>query len=182
MSLTHAPTGTPILGIAGWKNSGKTTLVVRLVAEFTRRGLRVATLKHAHHAFDVDPGETDSARHRRAGAGQIAIVSSQRMALITEFGDVAEPPLLDVIAMLAPSDIILVEGYKTAPIRKIEVRRTGSAPGRLLAMTDPYVIAIASDLPASQGGHVPGFHLDAIEALADFLTTELKLERLPTPR
>lgn len=177
MTIMHAPAGAPILGIAGWKNSGKTTLVVRLIEEFTRRGLRVTTLKHAHHAFDIDTGETDSARHRRAGAGQVAIVSSRRLALITELGRTPEPSFRDVIAMLAPADLILVEGYKNEPIRKIEVRRVGSAPGAILATTDPDVIAIASDAPTSDAAPVPEFHLDAIAGIADFLTTKLNLRQ-----
>ena len=82
---------TPIIGIAGWKKSGKTTLVTRLIAEFTARGLKVATVKHAHHDFQIDEGETDSARHRRAGASQVAVVSSKRWALINELDGASEP-------------------------------------------------------------------------------------------
>ena len=88
---------TPIIGIVGWKNSGKTALAVQLVEEFTRRGLDVATLKHAHHAFQIDDGETDSARHRRAGARQVAVVSNKRWALIEELEGAPEPDFADVI-------------------------------------------------------------------------------------
>src|SRR5690348_5890047 len=102
----------PVIGICGWKDSGKTTLVTRLVAEFVDRGLRVATVKHAHHNFRIDEREADSARHRRAGAKQVAIVSAKRWALITELDDAPEPPLEWVIARLGPADLIIVEGYK----------------------------------------------------------------------
>ncbi len=176
MTITHAPNGTPIIGIAGWKNSGKTTLAVRLVEEFTRRGLRVATVKHAHHSFQIDTADTDSARHRRAGAAQVAIVSSKRWALVTELGDAREPDVTDVIALLAPADLIVVEGYKSAPIRKIEARRAASADATMLAASDTNVIAVATDNPAAHAGHVPVFHLDHIIALADFITSTLALK------
>jgi molybdopterin-guanine dinucleotide biosynthesis adapter protein len=169
MTLTHAPNGTPILGIVGWKNSGKTTLAERLVAEFTRRGLRVATIKHAHHSFDIDTADTDSARHRRAGAAQVAIVSEKRWALMTELGGSAVPKLAEIIAKLAPCDLILVEGYKSEPIAKVEVRRAGSSKGPRLADTDPHVIAIAADAVDTHQGTLPAFHLDQISEIADFV-------------
>ena len=100
--MTGAQGKPPVIGIAGWKKSGKTTLVTRLVEEFTRRGLRVATVKHAHHDFQIDAGETDSARHRRAGARQVAIVSSERWAVVNELAGAPEPSLEAVIAGLAP--------------------------------------------------------------------------------
>ena len=166
---------TPVIGIAGWKNSGKTTLTVRLVEEFTRRGLRVATVKHAHHAFRIDDGDTDSARHRRAGAGQVAIVSSTRWALVTELADRNEPSLEVIIAKLEPCDLVIVEGYKSASIPKVEVRRRDSASDRSLADDDPNVIAIAADEPAAHAGELPIFQLDAVATLADFLAQRLGL-------
>ena len=113
----------PVIGIVGWKKSGKTTLVARLIEEFTRRGLKVATVKHAHHDFQIDDEETDSARHRRAGAAQVAVVSARRWALIGELGDAPEPDLAEVIGWLGPCDLVIVEGYKSAAIPKIEARR-----------------------------------------------------------
>lgn len=163
----------PIVGIAGWKKSGKTTLTVRLVEEFKRRGLTIATVKHAHHTFSVDDGETDSARHRRAGAGQVAIVSSKRWALVTELGDAPEPDFAEVIAKLAPCDLIIVEGYKTAAIPKIEARRTASSSKTSLGSTDPNVFAIAADHVVTDAGDRPVFTLDDIAALADLITRRL---------
>ena len=177
MSHYRSPHGAPVIGIAGWKNSGKTTLAVRLIAEFVARGLRLASVKHAHHAFQLDDGATDSARHRQAGAAQVAIVSRQRLAVLTELQDLPEPPLDEVIAMLAPADLIIVEGYKRAPIAKIEVRRAGSASGGSLAPADPDIIAIATDTPNAHASALPEFHLDDIAALADFLTRALSLQR-----
>lgn len=160
--------GSPIIGIAGWKKSGKTTLTIRLVEEFVRRGVRVATLKHAHHAFDVDEGETDSARHRRAGASQVAVVSGVRWALITELRGAPEPNFEEIIAALDPADLVIVEGYKSAPIAKIEARRLSSKTRTPLADDDSLVIAIASD-HATESGSLPVFNPDDITAIADFI-------------
>jgi len=157
---------TPLIGIAGWKKSGKTTLVVRLIEEFARRGLRVSTIKHAHHSFQIDDANTDSARHRRAGAGQVAIVSSHRWALVRELGDAPEPTLEDMVQKLDPCDLIIVEGYKSAPIPKIEVRRRGAFGDEPLSPRDRNVIAIAADhdIPHSD---VPVLSLDDVAGIAD---------------
>jgi molybdopterin-guanine dinucleotide biosynthesis protein B len=174
MTSMAVPRRAGVIGIAGWKNSGKTTLAVRLIAEFKQRGLRVASIKHAHHNFQIDDAETDSARHRQAGATQVAIVSGKRWALVTELGDKPEPSLDDVIAMLAPHDLVIVEGYKSEPIPKIEARRRWAAEGEPLAPHDTHVIAIATDEPANQTGAVPIFHLNDVTALADFIEHRLR--------
>jgi len=122
----NRPAGSaPVIGIAGWKKSGKTTLVTGLIGELTRRGLRVATVKHAHHRFQVDDAETDSARHRRAGAGQVAIVSRERWAMVRELQGQPEPDLAEVIAWLDPCDLVIVEGYKHSAIPR---SRCAAAP------------------------------------------------------
>lgn len=169
---------TPIIGIAGWKKSGKTTLTVRLVEEFTRRGLKVATVKHAHHSFRIDDAETDSARHRRAGAGQVAIVSSRRWALVTELAKAPEPDFADVVRMLDPCDLIIVEGYKSAPIPKIEARRLASPTHEPLAPEDPMVIAIATDHDIG-GTKLPVFALDDITGIANLIAERLRLRCEP---
>lgn len=163
----------PVIGIAGWKKSGKTTLTVRLVEEFTRRGLRVATVKHAHHAFQIDDGDTDSARHRRAGAGQVAIVSSERWALVRELRGASEPDFADVIASLDPCDLVIVEGYKSAAIPKIEARRLQQRDKSPLADGDPDIIAIAADHAVDTV--LPAFELDDVVAIADFVALRLRL-------
>ncbi|HRD78262.1 MAG TPA: molybdopterin-guanine dinucleotide biosynthesis protein B [Hyphomicrobiaceae bacterium] len=173
-----APPRPPVIGIAGWKNSGKTGLVERLVVELARRGLRVATVKHAHHTFDVDPGSTDSARHRRAGAIQVAIVSERRWAIMRELSQDAEPPLEAVIARLDRADIVIVEGYKRAAIPKIEARRAAGARGEPLSASDANVIAIAADHAVSETT-LPAFHLDEIGRIADFLATRFRLPAQP---
>jgi molybdopterin-guanine dinucleotide biosynthesis adapter protein len=176
----HTPPNTPIVGIAGWKKSGKTTLTIRLVEEFTRRGLKVATVKHAHHAFQIDDAETDSARHRRAGAGQVAVVSATRWAVITELDGAPEPDFADVIAMLQPCDLILVEGYKSAAIAKIEARRTASFTRTPLHLGDPLVFAIAADHAVTDAGDLPVFALDDVAGLADLIAARF-LPRVPSP-
>lgn len=163
---------TPIVGIAGWKKSGKTTLTVRLVEEFTKRGLKVATVKHAHHAFDIDDGATDSARHRRAGARQVAVVSGARWALVTELAGAPEPNFEEVIAALEPADLIIVEGYKSAPIPKVEARRLASLTRKPLAEEDPNVIAIAADHEVDGRG-LPTFSLDDISGIANLIDSHI---------
>ena len=157
-----------MIGIVGWKKSGKTTLAVRLIDAFTKRGLRVASVKHAHDGFQIDDGETDSARHRRAGAQQVAVVSAQRWALISEMGEAPEPNFDEVIGALGPCDLIVVEGYKSASLPKIEARRNDSVTKKQLAEDDPDIIAIASDHPVATT-RLPSFSLDDIDAIADFI-------------
>jgi molybdopterin-guanine dinucleotide biosynthesis protein B len=177
--LSAGSLNAPVIGIAGWKKSGKTTLAAGLIEAFTQRGFRVASIKHAHHNFRIDDAETDSARHRRAGAQQVAIVSSQRWALISELGGAPEPDIAAVLGQLLPCDLVIVEGYKSAPIPKIETRRA-VAKGEALAPKDPRIIAIAAD-HAVEGAGLATFRLDDIEAIGEFITRTLGL-KLPGTR
>jgi molybdopterin-guanine dinucleotide biosynthesis protein B len=163
---------TPVIGIAGWKKSGKTTLVERLVGEFRSRGLKVATVKHAHHDFQIDEADTDSARHRRAGASQVAVVSAKRWALIAELEAAPEPTLAEVLAWLEPCDLVIVEGYKKATIPKVETRRREALGRNPLALSDANVIAIAAD-HATEGHGRAVFALDDVAAIADFIASSL---------
>jgi molybdopterin-guanine dinucleotide biosynthesis adapter protein len=164
-----------VFGITGWKNSGKTTLTERLVAELSRRSWRVSTVKHAHHDFDIDKEGTDSFRHRAAGASEVAIVSMHRWALMHELRGADEPAMADVLARLAPCDIVLVEGYKREAHKKIEVRRRDAKSMEPLSVNDPNIVAIAADHPLL-GETLPAFDIDDIEAIADFVeqTTGLR--------
>lgn len=165
----------PIFGIAGWKNSGKTTLTCALVAEFRRRGFRVSTVKHAHHVFDVDRRGADSFCHRRAGAGEVAVVSSRRWALMHELSaEEVEPDLDEILARLSPCDLVLIEGYKSAPHAKIEVRRRAAGDAVPLAPADPSVVAVAAD-HAVPDCPVPVFDLDDVEAIADLIAARVGL-------
>lgn len=166
----------PIFGVTGWKNSGKTTLVTKLVEELTRRGYRVSTIKHAHHAFDIDKEGADSYRHRQAGASEVAIVSGKRWALMHELRDEAEPALDDVIARLSPCDIVIIEGYKREGHPKIEARRMDARNREPLAETDPQIVAIAADYPL-EGETLPGFALDDIATITDFIIVHTRLPR-----
>ena len=165
----------PVFGITGFKNSGKTTLTARLVTELTGRGFRVSTVKHAHHAFDIDHEGRDSYRHREAGAAEVAVVSRNRWALIHELRDEAEPTLEQILGTLAPCDLVLVEGYKTDRHAKIEVRRSGLDHLRL-AEEDDTVVAIASDMTI-EGAPVPVIDMDDIPAIADFVLSQIGPER-----
>ena len=154
----------PLFGITGWKNAGKTTLTERLVAEFVRRGWTVATVKHAHHAADIDKSGTDSFRHRAAGATEVALVTEGRYAIMREQ---EEPTLAEVLARLAPADLVLVEGFKREPHPKIEVRSDDTEPMDVAAHN---IVAIASD---SRPGGLPSFVRDDIAGLADFIATRI---------
>jgi len=162
----------PLFGVAGWSNSGKTTLIEKLAQHFSERGLRVATIKHTHHKFDIDAPGSDTHRHRAAGATETAIVSGTRVALIEEIDAAGEPTLESVAARLRPADIILVEGYKSANIPKIEVRRAAVAPEKLLAAHDRRVLAIAADY-AIDSQELPVFNLDDVEGIAALIQTTL---------
>lgn len=158
-----------VFGVTGWKNSGKTTLVERLVRELVARGYRVATVKHAHHSFDIDHEGTDSFRHRSAGAGEVAIVSGRRWAIMHELADAeAEPDLETVLEKLSPCDVVIVEGYKRAEHPKIEVRRREARDTASLASANPAIVAIASDFPVD-GHELPVFDLNDVGKIADFI-------------
>ncbi|THK38588.1 molybdopterin-guanine dinucleotide biosynthesis protein B [Ensifer sp. MPMI2T] len=157
-----------IFGIAGWKNSGKTGLMVRLVNEMTRRGYVVSTIKHAHHDFDIDKVGADSYRHREAGAHEVTIVSSTRFAIMHELRGAPEPSFEEILARLAPCDLVLIEGYKREPIPKIEARRMDSANREPLAPSDPHIVAIAADHRVTDS-NLAVFDLDDTAAIADFV-------------
>jgi molybdopterin-guanine dinucleotide biosynthesis protein B len=157
-----------IFGITGWKNSGKTTLTEKLVAELTARGRRVSTVKHAHHDFDIDKEGADSFRHRQAGAVEVAIVSGRRWALMHELRGDAEPTLDAILARLEPADIVLVEGYKRESHQKIETRRLGAKDSAPLSQNDPHIVAVAADHP-QPGEKLPVFDIDDVAAIADFI-------------
>jgi molybdopterin-guanine dinucleotide biosynthesis adapter protein len=163
---------TPVIGVSGWKKSGKTTLAVRLIEEFSRRGHHVVSIKHAHDSFQVDDAQTDSARHRSAGSREICIVGSKRWAIIHQLDHEPEPTLEEVLAWMSPADLIIVEGYKFAEIPKIEVRARIAYSHNKLAPDDPLVIAIASD-STEPGETVPVFSRDDIGEMADFVTAKV---------
>ena len=166
----------PVIAIVGWKNSGKTTLVTKLIAELVARGFKVASIKHAHHIFEIDHEGTDSYRHRQAGASSVAIVSARRVGLVREIAEGEEPSFEAVLASLGPADVVIVEGYKSLPLRKIEVRRRESNRDGDLAPVDPHVLAIAADYPVE--ATVPVLDLNAVGGIADFIEKALGLRRV----
>ncbi len=165
-----------IFGIIGWKNSGKTTLMTRLVEEFTGRGLTVSALKHAHHTFDIDHPGRDSYRFREAGARQVALVSPHRWALMHELRDEEKPALDQVLAQIGPCDLLLVEGYKGGPFAKIEARSTRSLTQEPLSDEDPRIVAVASETEMQTGG-LPVFDINDIAGIADFIAAHLDLTK-----
>ncbi|MBV8890197.1 MAG: molybdopterin-guanine dinucleotide biosynthesis protein B [Alphaproteobacteria bacterium] len=135
-----------IFGLAGWSGSGKTTLLTALIPEIVSRGVTVSTIKHAHHDFDIDQPGKDSWRHRQAGAREVMVASGRRWALMHELRGRPEPSLGELLARLAPVDLVLVEGFKRHPHPKLEVYR--ACVGKpFLHPEDPHIIAVASDEP-----------------------------------
>ena len=161
-----------IYGIVGWKNAGKTGLMERLVAEITSRGFSVSTIKHAHHSFDVDHPGKDSFRHREAGAQEVLLASRNRWTLMSELRGQDEPKLPELLAKLAPVDLVLVEGYKRDDHPKIEAFRseTGNA---LIAPGDETIRAVASNTALELD--CPVFDLDDTGGIADFVLEEVGL-------
>jgi len=162
-----------VIGVAGFKNSGKTTLVEKLVLELTRRGHRISTVKHAHHSFDIDHEGRDSFRHRKAGAHEVAVISRHRWAIIHELRDEESPALDEVLAKLAPCDLVIVEGYKRDNHDKIEVRNLALHHPQL-AGEDSTVVAIAATGPVPDAP-VPVFDRDDVTALASFIERRVGL-------
>lgn len=158
-----------IFGLAGWSGSGKTTLMVKLLGELVSRGYRVSTIKHAHHAFDVDKPGKDSYEHRQAGAAEVMVSSAERWALMHEHRGAPEPTVKDLVAQMTPVDLLLIEGFKRENHPKLEVHRPGVGKP-LLQPEDPQVVAVASD-SRLEGLPVPILELDDVAAIADFILT-----------
>jgi molybdopterin-guanine dinucleotide biosynthesis adapter protein len=155
-----------VIGLAGWSGAGKTTLLARLIPALTARGLAVSTIKHAHHAFDLDQPGKDSHTHRAAGATEVLVSSARRFALMHELRGEAEPGLAELMRKLAPVDLVIVEGFKRGPQPKIEVYR--AVVGKpLLHPNDPHIVAVASDTPLA--APLPVIPLDAIERIAEVM-------------
>jgi molybdopterin-guanine dinucleotide biosynthesis adapter protein len=170
-----------IIGLAGWSGSGKTTLMTNVIPVLVRRGLKVATVKHAHHEFDTDQPGKDSWLHRKAGACEVAIVSSRRWAIVHELGDEPEPPLGDVLAKLSAVDLVIVEGFKRHSHPKLEVFR--AVVGKpLLHPDDDCIVAIATDAPLPRA-EVPVLMLDDFAGIANVFEAEaLPLDQIGPPR
>lgn len=156
-----------LIGLAGWSGAGKTTLMTRLIPELAVRGVSVSTLKHAHHAFDIDRPGKDSYAHRSAGARQVLVASAQRWALMTELRGAPEPRLADLLRRLDPVDLVIVEGFKRDAHPKLEVHR-GQNAKPWLHPDDPAIAAIAADV-APPTDRLPLAHLDDIAAIAQLV-------------
>jgi len=162
-----------IFGVTGWKNSGKTGLMERLISEFTARGLTVSSIKHAHHSFDIDHPGRDSYRHRDAGARQVLLASRNRWALMHELRDEDEPSLGDLLKQLSPVDLVLIEGYKRDRHPKIEAHRKETGQP-LIAPEDETIVAVASD--TSVAIDRPVLDLNDTTSIVNFIAQHLKLD------
>ena len=156
-----------IIGLAGWSGSGKTTLLAKVIPRIVARGLKVSTVKHAHHSFDMDRPGKDSHSHRMAGATEVLVGSANRWAVVHELRGEAEPTLSALLRKASPVDLVLVEGYKGESHPKLEVYRAANGKP-LLHPGDPAIVAVASDTPLS-GVRIPVLDLNDIEGITDIL-------------
>ena len=156
-----------IIGLAGWSGSGKTTLLTKVIPRIVARGLKVSTVKHAHHSFDMDRPGKDSHSHRMAGATEVLVGSANRWAVVHELRGEAEPTLPALLRKASPVDLVLVEGYKGESHPKLEVYRAANGKP-LLHPGDPAIVAVASDTPLS-GVRIPVLDLNDIEGITDIL-------------
>ena len=156
-----------IIGLAGWSGSGKTTLITKLIPLLVERRLRVSTLKHAHHGFDLDQPGKDSFFHRAAGATEVIISSARRWAILHELREEPEWDLAALVKKISPVDLVLVEGFKRDKFPKLEIHRIANGKP-LLHTEDPHIVAVASD-SAVPAARVPVVDLNDIELIADLL-------------
>lgn len=163
-----------VFGLAGWSGSGKTTLLEKLIPLFVARGLRVATVKQAHHDVYLDQPGKDSYRHRAAGASEVLLASSARWALLHELRGAAEPSLEQHLARLSPCDLVLVEGFKREAIPKLEVHRPANGKA-LLYPDDGHIIGVASDAPLD--APLPCLNLNEAAQIAEFILRHLEIEK-----
>ena len=165
-----------VFGIAGYSGSGKTTLMENLIPQFVMEGLKVSVIKHAHHNFDVDRPGKDSYRHREAGASEVLVTSDKRWVLMHESRGEEEPTLEQLLTRFSACDLVLVEGFKTEPIPKLEVHRIANAKPPLYPQ-DKTVVAIACDEPVAT--RLPQYNLNDAEAIAKFIMCYLNLTAAP---
>lgn len=173
-SQKTAPQAAPmrVIGLAGWSGAGKTTLITKVIPVLVRRGLKVATVKHAHHEFDIDRPGKDSWLHREAGASEVVIASDRRWALVHELRDEPEPTLPEILAKLSAVDLVIVEGFKRQSLPKLEVYRAELGKP-FLHPDDDCIVAIASDGPLPQAP-LPVLMLDDVEGIANVLQAEAR--------
>lgn len=156
-----------IIGLSGWSGSGKTTLLKKLIPRLIARGVKVSTLKHAHHGFDLDQPGKDSFSHRAAGATEVIISSGKRWAIMHELREEPEWDLWALVRKMSPVDLVLVEGFKRDAFPKLEIHRSENGKP-LIHPDDPHIVAVASDVPLPQA-RVPVINLDDIEEIADLV-------------
>jgi len=167
-----------VFGFSGYSGSGKTTLIEKLVPRFTAAGLRVSLIKHTHHQFDIDRPGKDSYRHRQAGCREVLVSSDQRWALMHELRGEPEPALAQLVARLAPCDLVLVEGFKRDPVPKLEVyRHQPERPPRYPG--DDHIVALATDTALDCA--LPQFGLNAVDAIAAFILQTLDIHQKHEP-
>ena len=168
-----------MIGFAGWSGSGKTSLIEKVVAVLSGRGLDVSLIKHAHHTFDIDHEGKDSWRHRNAGCREVLVSSARRWSLMHELRGDLELPLEELLQKLSPCDLVLVEGFKRATIPKIEVRRIAVREPPFY-LQDPHIVAVATDVELDTA--LPQLDINDPQAVADFVVDyAFRLQSAPVP-
>lgn len=171
-----------VLGISGWSGCGKTTLIETLIPKLRSRGLRVSTLKHAHHEVDLETPGKDTWRHREAGAHETMLVTGRRWALLRELRDDPEPSLAELLPRLESVDLVLVEGWKRNDYPKLEVWRLIDDNKAPCFPNDPTIIAIASDPVLDVNLHgrpeLPAFSLNDADGIVDFVLHFMSASKL----
>jgi molybdopterin-guanine dinucleotide biosynthesis protein B len=166
-----------VFGVVGWKNSGKTTLMTKLISELASRGFAVSVIKHAHAKFEIDHPGSDSFKMREAGACQVMLSSPRRFAVMRELGKSHEMTFDELLPLAGPCDLVLVEGYKREGFPKIEIRREGATSRQPLCAEFPEVVAIASDNPGHEKDSLPIFPINNTVAIANFILATLGLKQ-----
>jgi molybdopterin-guanine dinucleotide biosynthesis protein B len=164
-----------VFGLVGWSGAGKTTLIVSILPLIAARGIRVSTMKHAHHYFDIDIPGKDSYRHREAGASEVLITSSGRWVLMHELRDEAEPPIRDLIERMTPVDLLLIEGFKTHAHPKLEVYRQAEAKP-LMWRPGSDIVAVAADVALPEVS-VPVLDINDHAGIVAFILAQTGLAR-----
>lgn len=158
----------PVLGVAAWSTTGKTTLLTALVPKLKEAGLQVGVIKHAHHDFDIDQPGKDSYRLREAGASPMLVASHQRYALMCETPRQQEPDLAHLLSLMAAHapDLVIVEGFKQWPLRKLVLYRDGIGEPEILLGDEVVAVALKGEPPVALGASIPRLNLDNIDEIA----------------
>ena len=163
-----------IIGVVGWKNTGKTTLIEKLISEFNERNLTVSTIKHSHHNFSVDREGTDSFRHFNAGTKETILASEQKWIKFSRQREEDKPNLSYLIKQIIPVDIVIVEGFKASDHKKVEVVDSTS-DREPLYKSDRTICGFVTNQHKIKNALLPQFERDEVKEICDFIVLALRI-------